>query len=92
MRVQLGTRLRAVNVPVSDSISTLIANTHPKFKTVHVPQALDKKAIFLRQVERARELCGSFWRTATVLENVVDQGLLVVDVELRGDDMREQGS
>lgn len=77
---------------VGNDISTLIANTHPKFKAVHIPQALDKEAILLWQVECARELCGSFRCAATVPENVVDQCLLVVYVELRGDDLSEERS
>lgn len=41
---------------------------------------------------RARKQCSSFWCTATILKNVVNQGLLVVDIELRRDNMVDEGS
>jgi len=39
-----------------------------------------------------RKLICSIWRSATVLEDVIDQGLLVMDVELGRDDVVEQRS
>jgi hypothetical protein len=57
-----------------------------------VPEALNEKAVFLWKVTLLRKLSRGFWCSATILENVKDQGLFVMDIKFRRYDVIEEGS
>jgi hypothetical protein len=57
-----------------------------------MPESLNEEAIFFGEVALLRELGGSFWRSTTVLQDVIDQGLFVVNVKVRGNDVVVQCS
>lgn len=55
-----------------------------------MPETLNEKAVLLREVALLRKLGGSFWRSATVFEDVVDQRLFVMNIEFgRHDKVKE---
>lgn len=57
------------------------AGTYPEFQPVQVPQTLNKQPVFLWQVTAACKLRSCISSRATVLQNVIDQCLLVVDIQ-----------
>ena len=57
-----------------------------------MPKTFDDETVLLWQVALLRKLRRSFWRSAAVLQDVIDQGLFVMDIEVRGNDVAEQCS
>lgn len=64
--------------------------TYSEVKPIHMPETLNEKAVLLREVALLRKLGGSFWRSATVFEDVVDQRLFVMNIEFGRHDKVEQ--
>ena len=57
-----------------------------------MPKTFDEETVLLWEVALLRKLNRSFWRSAAVLQDVIDQGLFVMDIEFRGNDVAEQCS
>lgn len=57
-----------------------------------MPESLNEETVLLRKVTLLRKLGGSFWRSATVLEDVVDQRLFVMNIKFGRHDKVEQSS
>lgn len=65
---------------------------YPEVKSIHMPQTFNEKTVLLRKVALLRKLSRSFWCSATVLEDIIDQRLFVVDVKFGGYDVVEKRS
>lgn len=57
-----------------------------------MPKTFNEETVLFREVTLLRKLRRSFRRSATVLEDVIYQGLFVMDIEFRRNDVIEQCS
>jgi hypothetical protein len=57
-----------------------------------MPETFNEETVLFWEVALLRKLRGSFWRSATVLEDVIDQGLFVMNIEFRRNNVIEQCS
>lgn len=57
-----------------------------------MPKTFNEETVLFWEVALLRKLRRSFWRSATVLEDVIYQGLFVMDIEFRRNDVIEQCS
>lgn len=57
-----------------------------------MPKTFNEETVLFWEVALLRKLRRSFWRSATVLKDVIDQGLFVMNIEFRRNDVIEQCS
>lgn len=55
-----------------------------------MPKTFNEETVLFWEVTLLRKLRRSFWCSATVLEDVIYQGLFVMDIEFRRNDVIEQ--
>lgn len=70
----------------------LSAPTDSKLEPVKVPEPFNEESVLFGQMASSRKLRGRIASCPTILQDVVDQCLFVVDVQCRRDDLIDQRS